>query len=74
MGFTWIIINKKTGEMKTFEWYNTSVFQSDESIVEEIELYIQHMISYCTFDDGDDSFWRNFERTDFEYEWERIWN
>lgn len=68
MGFTWIITNKKTGEMRIFEWHDTGVFQPDESIVNEIEEYIYHMISYCTFDDSDDSFWRNFERTDFEYE------
>ena len=73
MGFTWIISNKKTGEMRTFEWHNDGVFQSDELIVDEIEEYIHHMISYCTYDDGDDKFWRDFERTDFEYEWERIW-
>ena len=73
MGFTWIISNKKTGEMRTFEWHNDGVFQSDESIVDEIEEYIHHMISYCTYDDGDDKFWRDFERTDFKYLWERIW-
>lgn len=59
MGFAWIISNKKTGEMKTFEWHNNGVFQSDESIVDEIEEYIHHMISYCTYDDGDDKFWRD---------------
>lgn len=74
MGFIWIITNKRTDEMRTFEWHNNGVFQSDESIVDEIEEYIHHMISYCTYDDGDDKFWRDFERTDFEYEWERIWN
>lgn len=73
MGFVWIVTNKKTGKSRMFEWSN-SEFQSDELIVEEIELYIHHMISYCTFDDGDDEFWRDFERTDFEYVWERVWD